>query len=192
MSERKGEWIQTASGGKFWSLDPQSEDIKIVDIACALSKICRFGGHCKEFYSVAQHSCLVSDNCKFPLYGLLHDASEAYMMDLPRPIKISLREQGITIFDEIEKKILSKVWVKFELPLPNDDVCQNIAEVDTILLTTEARDLMSPLAEGWKVTAENGYEVLEDRILPWSCETAFREFMSRFDHLFEIREDEYE
>lgn len=81
--------INLFSGGKINLLDPQVEDIHIEDIAHALSNICRFGGHSREFYSVAQHSCLVSYLVPMPyqLRALLHDASEAYLGDVIKPLK---------------------------------------------------------------------------------------------------------
>lgn len=89
IADRKGDWIQTYSGRQFWPMDPRPEDIDIVDIAHALSMLCRFGGHCKRFYSVAEHCVLLSDvaDDADALYALLHDASEAYLVDVPRPIK---------------------------------------------------------------------------------------------------------
>ncbi len=108
-SVRYGDWSETYSGKKFYQLDPLPEDIDIQDIAHALSRMCRFAGHTREFWSVAQHSLLVSrlagemycpyhNNhrqhsvayktiCDIELAGLLHDASEAYLVDIPRPIK---------------------------------------------------------------------------------------------------------
>jgi hypothetical protein len=56
----RGDWIQTATGRPFWPIDPRPEDIDIEDIAHALSMLCRFGGHCLRFYSVAEHSVLLS------------------------------------------------------------------------------------------------------------------------------------
>src|SRR4051794_15527189 len=86
---RRGGWITTFSRRQFWPLDPHSDEIHIEDIAHSLSQQCRFGGHSRSFYSVAQHSCLVSALCKAndALWGLLHDASEAYLGDIPRPLK---------------------------------------------------------------------------------------------------------
>ena len=81
-------WIQTYTGKKFWPLDPRPEDVDIVDIAHALSMQCRFGGHCLRFYSTAEHSVYVSHHCgSAALIGLLHDGSEAYLLDMLAPIK---------------------------------------------------------------------------------------------------------
>ena len=82
-------WMQTYARVPFEPLQPVPDQIRIEDIAHALSMICRFGGHSRDFYSVAEHSLLVSYACdpKDALAGLLHDAAEAYVGDLIRPIK---------------------------------------------------------------------------------------------------------
>ena len=79
----------TTFGIRFWPLLPNPADIRIEDIAHALSNQCRFGGHAREFYSVAEHCVRVSQNCRpeDALWGLLHDASEAYLSDVPAPLK---------------------------------------------------------------------------------------------------------
>ncbi|MFG0247924.1 MAG: phosphohydrolase, partial [Phycisphaeraceae bacterium JB051] len=78
-------WIQTYTGKAFYPLREDPGIIDIRDIAHALSLQCRFNGHCSDFYSVAQHSVHVSEVVPqaFALWGLLHDAAEAYMSDLP-------------------------------------------------------------------------------------------------------------
>ena len=99
-------WIQTHLGIQFIVLEPRFENIHIGDIAHALSMNCRFNGHCKDFYSVAEHSVHVSrildDDPNLALWGLLHDASEAYITDLPRPVKNAMPQ-----FEEIEERYLS-------------------------------------------------------------------------------------
>ena len=89
-----GPYIQTVSGRRVNPLDPSPADIDVHDIAVALSNQCRFGGHTRRYYSVAQHACIVSDqmlergsSAHDALWGLLHDASEAYLVDLPHPLK---------------------------------------------------------------------------------------------------------
>lgn len=136
-------YIQTYSGTEFWSLSPRSRDVKIIDIAHALSNKCRFAGHCKTFYSVAQHSVLVSRQLpkEQRLWGLLHDAGEAYFADIPNPIK-----RMHDLFDQIEEPIMKAVAEQFGLvwPMP-----KTVKVADKILLATEARDLLPVVWKDW-------------------------------------------
>jgi 5'-deoxynucleotidase YfbR-like HD superfamily hydrolase len=86
--------IRTFTGKYVDPFNLQPEDIDIMDIAHALSNQCRFAGHTKRFFSVAQHCVQVTFNLEreTKIYGLLHDASEAYLIDLPTPIKQRLPE----------------------------------------------------------------------------------------------------
>jgi len=138
-------WIQLYSGRKFYTLKPRVEDIDIEDISHSLSNMCRFTGHVKQFYSVAQHSVLVSHLCgdDNALYGLLHDASEAYLVDMPRPIK---RLETFSNFRAIEHNIMSIIAKKFGLP---DIEPSAVKAADIKILATEARDLMAPLHPDW-------------------------------------------
>ncbi len=94
-SERKGDWIQTFSGQRFYPLDPRPNEIELVDIVVALSNQCRFSGHLRRHYSVLEHSVRVAHILGQPhlptsndyAWALLHDAAEAYLQDLPRPLK---------------------------------------------------------------------------------------------------------
>lgn len=91
-ASRKGGCLQTRSGVAYYPLDPRWYEVQIADIAHSLSNICRFNGHCNDFYSVAEHSVLVSQ-CVPPehqLAALLHDATEAYCCDIPTPLKRDL------------------------------------------------------------------------------------------------------
>jgi hypothetical protein len=107
----KGE-ITTATGRNVNPLKLRPEDIDIQDIAHALSMTCRFNGHCRKFYSVAEHSVLVSYLCprKFALIGLLHDAAEAYLGDIPSPVKPKLK-QFKTAENRAEQAIARKFGV---------------------------------------------------------------------------------
>ena len=107
-------WLNTFSGKKIHPLNPNPEDICITDIAHALSHQCRFTGHTKNFYSIAQHCVLVSYLCnqENALYGLLHDASEYILVDIPSPLK---KSQEFNFYREIEKKVQSIIYTKFGL-----------------------------------------------------------------------------
>lgn len=103
-------WIQTYIGERFYPLEPRVEDINIIDIAHSLSLICRFNGHCKFFYSVAQHSVLLSRLVRnYKRYALLHDAAEAYFADVSMPVKSALFDLQI-----IEKRIMDCIKLRFK------------------------------------------------------------------------------
>ncbi|KKM73571.1 hypothetical protein LCGC14_1409220 [marine sediment metagenome] len=176
MDEYGGHWITTYTGRKFHFLDPQLDEIDIVDIAHALSLTCRFGGQCKQFYSVAEHSIRMAEIVldEYKLFALLHDASEAYLPDLPRPEKAVLPQ-----FKEMERDILVAIWDKFMpsgYPWLGSGVV--IKEADNILLATEARDLM-PNTDDWAKLPEP----LPDVIVPYPCRMAEEEFLNCFDKL---------
>jgi len=170
-------WIQTYSGKKFFPLNPILEDIVIEDIAHALSMMCRFTGHCKEFYSVAQHSVLVSMQCSEAnqLYGLLHDASEAYITDISRPVKRTRELEGYRV---VEKNLQAAICKRFGLP---EEEPEEVKLADTRLLVTEARDLMSPLHPDW-VHPSEPYEFKIEAVAPYMAK---RLFLERFNALTE-------
>lgn len=123
--------IRTFSGKLVNVFDPDPDNILIEDIAHSLSMQCRFAGHINRHYSVAQHSLncsfLIEDELK--LDALMHDAAEAYITDLPRPIKKSIPQ-----FSEIEEYLQMIICEKFNLvhPLP-----QRIHDVDDQMLQLE-------------------------------------------------------
>jgi uncharacterized protein len=168
---RTGDWIQTYTGVQFWPLDPQPEEIRIEDIAHALSMQCRFGGHCRVFYSVAEHSVRVSRELPAHLksWGLLHDAAEAYLVDLPRPLKRSC-EMGV-LYSQIEDRLMAVICERFGLT-PNPPI--EIKRIDTVLLMTEKRDLMSWF---WFM-AEDTEEPLTEPIDPWEAGEAESRFLT--------------
>lgn len=192
MADRIGDWCQTFSGQQFWPMDPRPGEVSIVDIAHALSLLCRFGGHCRVFYSVAEHSVRVSwlveaeARCQgapdaylpdVALAGLLHDASEAYLVDVPRPIKGHL-----VGYRDIEDRVQRAVCERFGV-LENETRDEVISWADSVLLHTEARDLMGRPPNSWKHMVDPLAETIE----PWSAERAEREFLARFAELAEGR-----
>ena len=134
--------IQTYTGKSFNPLPGENEDcgpIELMDIAHALSHLCRFNGHTKRFYSVGEHSLHVSALLAHhePLiqaWGLLHDAAEAYLGDMVRPIKQRMPE-----FIAIEDRLLQCIAKRFDLVWPIPDV---VFDADDSMLATEFRDLM--------------------------------------------------
>lgn len=131
--------IQTWSGKLIDLMSIQPGDIRMADVAHSLSVIPRWNGHTRRFYSVAQHSVHVSNLCcvEDRLWGLLHDAAEAYVCDLPRPIK---QLYGMTGYCSLEKQVLRAIAVEVGLPPVMPD---SIHAADCVALATEYRDLFT-------------------------------------------------
>lgn len=176
----RGNWFQTASGVAFYHGDPKPEEINIGDIAHALSLICRFGGHVKQFYSVAQH-CVMVSNITHSLQGLLHDAPEAYMGDMVNPLKRQMPE-----FRAAEEKIWRVIAAKFEVEF---ELHRHVKKADLIALATERRDLMATPPMPWSID-EQQVQPWPAKIDPQSPEIAEREFLKRFTELT-VTDDEW-
>lgn len=148
---RKGGSIQTYTGIIFFPMDPRVEDIELIDVAHALSNKARFTGHTRKFYSTCEHSLRVSNHlesqgaCLMDQYiGLHHDDSDAYLPDIPTPLKY-LPE--FAWFREIEKKVEAVCYEKFGCVVTDYSVIKNS---DVVLLLTEKRDLMPVRNGDWK------------------------------------------
>lgn len=169
-----GGLIATYSGRVINPLDPDPAAIVIEDIAHALSNSCRFTGHVKKFYSVAEHSVRVSNILppELALTGLLHDASEAYLSDMARPVKA--QPAFGDIYKKFEAQLEEVIAGVFGLTYPFPP---KVKEADTILLRTEQRDLMPPTFR------HEGAEYLDHTIEPWSPEDAEVRFLERYAQL---------
>jgi len=177
---RDNHWIITFTGKQFWPLDPRPEDVCLEDIAHALSNICRFTGHCKSFYSVAQHCVLVSQNCEYPMRGLLHDAAEAYLGDMSRPMKRS-RLGGAYQLAEIH--LQDTIYAHFgmeSVEAIENDIVKN---VDNRLLMTEKMQLVIPHSHIWTDIQGRGIEPLPIEITPLYPIEAEYLFLARFNEL---------
>ncbi len=179
-------WIETYTGIKFFPMQPRAEDICIEDIAHALSLKCRFTGHCREFYSVAQHCVLLSRLVINPeeerradleqadeirgmrLAALMHDATEAYLPDVARPIKPHLKN-----FKAIEMILEGVIAQRFGLTFPHP---RAVMKGDFRLLLSEARDLMPGRGAGWG----SGVEPYPDKITGWTPQEAKAMFLTAF------------
>jgi uncharacterized protein len=177
--ERKGDWIQTYCGVEFYPFDPRPEDIQIVDIAHALSMQCRYAGHVREFYSVAEHSVRVAELLprELQLWGLLHDASEAYLVDLPRPIK---RHSEIgRLYQAAEANLMSAICARFGLDQTEPEA---VGRADKAMLCHEARALLPD--NKWHVKWSHYLTGDESPIDPtWSPEYAKQRFLALFEDL---------
>jgi len=160
--KRKGDWMQTYTGKKFWPLDPRSEEINIEDIAHSLAFSCRFNGHCNKFYSVAQHSVFVSTLVRPSevLAALLHDSAEAYLGDIISPLKIYLPN-----ILEIEKNLKKIIFQYFDIKEYDK---QEIIRADKVALYTEMRDIMGKPPETWKEFEHYSQLLPKQKIVPIS------------------------
>lgn len=136
---RAGDWMQTYTGGVFFPMDPRESEVHIEDIAHALSMQCRFAGHCIRFYSVAEHSVHIAwwlyrhAGAMTALQGLLHDASEAYLVDVPRPVKPHLSG-----YKDAEARVQAVIMKRFNLPI---EMPRAVKEADDRIIGDELVNL---------------------------------------------------
>lgn len=172
-------FMQTASGKSFRPTAPTADIIDIGDIAHSLSNICRFAGHTKHFYSVAQHSVIVANIIKDKggdkrdqFHGLMHDATEAYLTDVPTPVKRLLTE-----YKPIEEKVYACIAQVFGLDPELPDI---VHMADGIALATEAEALMIN-SHLWNLP----YEAEDYDITHLSPIRARRLFLKKFKELYD-------
>jgi hypothetical protein len=173
----RGDWMQTFSGRAFYPLDPRSADIDTADIAHALSLLCRYGGHVHRFYSVAEHCVLMSEwvDPENALAALLHDATEAYVCDVPRPLKRSL-----VGYREIEDRVWAVIAVRFGIDLVLPD---QVKEADDRILLTERDALMPNTRYSW--AQDWVYEPLPVVVAGWPPAEAERRYLDRLAALID-------
>jgi 5'-deoxynucleotidase YfbR-like HD superfamily hydrolase len=182
MTDEQKAWIITYTGLKFYHLNPQPEMVRIEDIAHSLSQLCRWTGHTRYFYSVAQHSVLGSYICptEYALEFLLHDASEAYLGDMNRPLK-HFTAAG-PAYLQIEEPVERAIFKKFGLPYPMSDV---VKKYDVQMLYAEKAQLMN-ITEATQYEANKwGTDETEANVLiqEWTPKFAETEFLRRFNEL---------
>lgn len=165
--------ILLASGRLFDPFAPQGPYDIGREIAPALSKICRFTGHVSDFYSVAQHSILVSELCdrEHALAGLLHDASEAYLADIAAPLK---RHPAFGAYLAVEHRVQADIMQAHGLAA---ELPQTVLDADLLALAMEARDLMPP---GIVLPVNPGWT---KPIVPWAPNVAEALFVARYNQL---------
>ena len=176
-----GPYLQTVSGRFVNPFDPDPDQLDAADIARALANVCRFGGHARSFYSVAQHSVIVSElvearggDAEDAFAALMHDATEAYLGDMPHPIKhrSPLGAAFKAAEDHLEAAIRDRFAIRADVP--------EIKRVDRALLATERRAFST---ENWHWPELDGVEPLELELEGWPPDEAAGAFARRFDEL---------
>ncbi len=175
LDRREGDWMQTYTGRQYWPCDPRSNEVHLIDIAHALSLMCRYAGHCIQHYSVAEHSVhmarwlLRQYGPTVAMYGLLHDATEAYCVDVPRPLKPHLAN-----YSEIEERNWLAIAYRFGLPfqIPNE-----VHDADNRIIADELVN-MQPMP--WHAHYNRPLGV---KIQCWSPIVAETEFLATFQAL---------
>lgn len=173
-------YVETRSGRKVHFLDPQPDELDIEDIAWALAQQCRFNGHCSQFYSVAEHSVAVSRILPkhLRLAGLMHDASEAYLSDIPSPVK-----QFLPDYFKIEQTVMDAIIRKFNLVGMNNPP---IKHADLQQLRTEAFYLLPSRGDNWAMWDEWKPDVKHGfKPVGYDPDTACKRFMETFEYLTE-------
>lgn len=172
--DRRAVWFSTYTGRRFFPFEPRPVDVAIEDVAHALAHIGRFNGHTRGFYSVAAHSLHVSMlvPAADAFAGLMHDAAEAYVGDLIRPIKLVFPD-----FAQVEAGIYRAIALRFGL---EESVPPAVHAADDMALHTEARDLFEPAPEWAEPRRADRMRTLEPSS-PGADEAAF---LARFAELW--------
>jgi len=174
-------FIQTFTGKEFHFLRPTADMVDIRDVAHSLALKCRFNGHCKRFYSVAEHCCILSDYVinvlklgpREALHILMHDAAETYTPDMPSPMK-----HVLWCFQRLERIIEFVVMPALGVPvlLP-----AHLKKLDHDIIVDEKQELMNTSVSMWE-----GYEDTQPLGISfpeWGPEEAEAEFMKRYEKL---------
>ncbi len=194
--ERKGPWTRTVSGRVFWPLDPRPEEVFIEDVAHSLSHLCRFNGHPKYFYCVAEHAVRVSNLIEAQqrpvleqFIALHHDDGEAYMGDVIAPLKLLPEMKW---FRDAEDHLLLVVLQSYDVPglqkllanLINPPLPARIHTADLRVLITEMRDLTN-----WDIhdlpERIQGYYPVPGTIYPLGPSVARKLYMDRHNALMQ-------
>lgn len=170
-------YIETYTGRAFWPLDPKIEGLSIIDIAHSLANQGRYAGHAAFFYPVAQHCCLLANYVQThggtvtdAFEALMHDATETYLVDVPRPLKRMMPDY---MDHEMKLELLIREWLGLKGYPPDW-----LPELDRRILIDERAHLMSKSGNDW------GFGKLEPLgvgpIIPWSPEEAEKTFLTLY------------
>lgn len=171
----RGDWMQTFTGRQFYPMDPHPNDVDPLDIAHALALLCRYNGHVTRFYSVAEHCVLMSQTFTDPalaLWALLHDATEAYVGDMIRPLKRSMPD-----YRAAEDRVMRAIAARFGIA---DSMPAEVKDADNRILLTERDVLMRPSGHAWGIDSPDPLPV---EIRVWPPTVAEREYADRLAEL---------
>lgn len=177
----RGDWMQTFTGRCVHPLSMTPGDVDVVDIAHGLSLLCRFNGQCDRYYSVAEHCLLMSQqftDLDLAAWALLHDATEAYVGDMIRPLKASM-----PAYRQVEDDVMLAIARRFDLPLRGERDASMPAPVklaDQRILLAERNALMANTQRRWDV---DDLEPLPVEIVGYDPVTIEQMYLRRFDEL---------
>jgi hypothetical protein len=176
----RGDWMQTYTGRAFYPLVPLPEDVHPADIAHALSLICRYGGHCTRFYSVAEHCVLMSHAVSPPnaLWALLHDATEAYVGDMIRPLK-----KAMPAYQLAEARVERAICRRFGLSGALETCPAEVKQADLRILHDELAAVM-PGRPPLPWTSLDGAEPLGVTVTGWEPAQAEQRYLTRLAELW--------
>lgn len=175
-------WFLTSSGRRIYPFSMRPHDVmSLSEIAHSLSHVCRFGGHCLEFYTVAQHSVMVYEivlnadpnvDDKTLRTALMHDSAEAYVGDMVRPVKRSMFD-----FCQLEMEIYGAIAARYDLHVDVPDI---VKWADNKALMTERRDLLPKHSWAWfeDQARDGSADPLPGRIVPMSPRDARHSFLT--------------
>ena len=174
MTVDRGNWMQTFTGARFYPLSPRADEVDPRDIAHALALICRYGGHSTHFYSVAEHCVLLSHavSPENALWALLHDATEAYVGDMVRPLK-----RMLPAYRDIEDRVMDAIAERFGL---TGSIPAEVHDADNRIILTERAAIMTPTDEVWM---ENCFKPLPVTIHAWPWQDAQHYYTERLAEL---------
>ncbi len=198
----RGSWMQTYTGKQFYPLSARVEDIDLIDIAHSLSLQCRYNGHVRKFYSVAEHCILMSQYIydttvdeltpigeaagvpvELALWALLHDAPEAYIGDMVRPLKIHMLD-FCAVDNTIMRVIANKFSLSTGLLTGSDPIPSIVKGVDTRILLDERAELLGPTPAVWNVGYRTGLGV---KIMGYDPREAEARYLDQFEFLMSER-----